>query len=198
MKKLHDIEEAAWPTLGSHMVRKALKGRGNIQEKRPSRLAMTPDIMWLLKNKLAKSRLSLVKKRLIWAAACTLFVGSLRSGETLPSNKLVFVKGATLLNKHISKETRYIDGSNRSFLRLFLEAPKEDRTGRGVEVELFETVNFFCPVTALQKWKKATPNFLLKNEKKKSAIFCVWSQDTWMLQKVANILALSLPSDASK
>ena len=138
------------------MVRKALKGRGNIQEKRPSRLAMTPDIMWLLKNKLAKSRLSLVKKRLIWAAACTLFVGSLRSGETLPSNKLVFVKGATLLNKHISKETRYINGSNRSFLRLFLEAPKEDRTGRGVEVELFETVNFFCPVTALQKWKEAS------------------------------------------
>ena len=33
---------------------------------------------------------------------------------------------------------------------------------------------------------------------KKIAIFCAWSQDTWMLQKIADMLALSLPSDASK
>ena len=138
------------------MVKRALIGRANTQGTRPSRLAMTPDVMWLLKTKLAKVTIPLVKKRLLWAVACTLFVGSLRSGETLPSNKSVFVKGATLLNKHVSNERKEINGKMKKFIKLYLEAPKEDRAGRGVEVELFETGNFFCPLSAIEKWKQSS------------------------------------------
>ena len=59
-------------------------GRANTQERRAARLAMTPDILWLLKQKLAKAKMPVVKKRLLWATATFLFVGSLRSGEVLP------------------------------------------------------------------------------------------------------------------
>ena len=156
VKKLHDIQDVEWTSRQSKMAKKAIAGRANIQEKKASRLAMTPDVMWLLKTKLAKAVIPLVKKRLIWAVACTLFVGSLRSGETLPSNKTVFVKDATLLNKHVTSESKNIEGQSRKFLKLFLEAPKEDRTGRGVEVELFEINNFFCPVTAWNKWRNSS------------------------------------------
>ena len=156
VKKLHDIEDLAFSGKQARLVKGALTGRANTQGKKPSRLAMTPDVMWLLKTKLAKSLIPLVKKRLLWAVACVLFVGSLRSGETLPSNKSVFVKGSTLLNKHVSQERNEIGGRTRKFLKLYLEAPKEDRAGRGVEVELFETNNFFCPLAAMEKWKQSS------------------------------------------
>ena len=156
MKKLHDIKELKFPNGQAQLVKRAITGRANTQGKKPSRLAMTPDVMWLLKTKLAKAAIPLVKKRLLWAVACTLFVGSLRSGETLPANKSVFVKGATLLNKHVSLERKEINGRMRNFIKLYLEAPKEDKAGRGVEIELFETSNFFCPMAALRKWKQSS------------------------------------------
>ena len=77
-KKLYRIQCMAWPDREPFLVRKV------IQERKPQRLAMTPNILWILKTKLAKARMSLIKKRMIWAMATFLFVGSLQSGEALP------------------------------------------------------------------------------------------------------------------
>ena len=107
-------------------------GRANTQERRAARLAMTPDILWLLKQKLAKAKMPVVKKRLLWATATFLFVGSLRSGEVLPSNKELFVRDATLLNKNVSLETRKIEKEEVTMLKIRLESPKEDRKRQGV------------------------------------------------------------------
>ena len=132
-------------------------GRANTQERRAARLAMTPDILWLLKQKLAKAKMPVVKKRLLWATATFLFVGSLRSGEVLPSNKELFVRDATLLNKNVSLETRKIEKEEVTMLKIRLESPKEDRKRQGVTVELFRLQNsFFCPVTAWMKWKEVS------------------------------------------
>ena len=157
VKKLHEIEEVPFPNCQqAKMVRRALAGRANTQEVKPTRLAVTPDIMWLIKTNLARATMPLQKKRLMWAVACTLFIGSLRAGEILTSNTSVFVKGATLLNKHVRWETKEVGGKRRNFIKLHLEAPKEDKTRRGVEVELYKLENFFCPVTAMAKWKQGS------------------------------------------
>ena len=135
------------------MVKKALTGRGNTQEVRPSRLAITPDVLYLIKTKLSKAKIPLTKKRLIWAVASILFIGSLRVGEILAPSAAIYVRGNSLLNKHVEHLTRTVGGEERNFLKLFLESPKEDKARRGVHVELFSLGNFFCPVEAYTKWK---------------------------------------------
>ena len=112
-------------------MKKAILGRNNTQERKQQRLAMTPDILWILKMKLAKARMPIVKKCLVWAMATFLFIGSLRSGEALPCTKDHFVKNATLLNKHVTLETKQVEGSEVTMLRIF-----------------------FCLVLAWMKWKE--------------------------------------------
>ena len=116
---------------------------------------MTPDILHLLKTKLAMANMNLQRKRLVWAVATFLFVGSLRSGEVLPSNKSVFVKGSTLLNRNVQRVSKEVEGDKVQLLQVMLESPKEDKYGKGVEVELFRIPDsFFCPVTAWRIWRK--------------------------------------------
>ena len=52
---MHGIQGLAWPDKEPLLVKKAILGRNNTQERKPQRLAMTPDILWILKMKLAKS-----------------------------------------------------------------------------------------------------------------------------------------------
>ena len=154
VRKLHELEEFPFPSgRMAGMVKKALTGRGNTQEVRPSRLAITPDVLYLIKTKLAKAKIPLTKKRLIWAVASILFIGSLRVGEILAPSAAIYVRGNSLLNKHVEHLTRMVGGEERNFLKLFLESPKEDKARKGVHVELFSLGNFFCPVEAYTKWK---------------------------------------------
>ena len=92
---------------------------------------MTPDVLWLLKNKLAKANMDLKKKRLLWAAATFLFVGSFRSGEILPTGKSYFAKDTTLRNRNISLLDKVVEGEEARLLEVKLEAPKEDKKRKG-------------------------------------------------------------------
>ena len=128
-----------------------------MQEKRPARLAMTPDVLAILKRNLVKARLPLVEKRLIWAAACFLFVGSLRSGEILPAGKTHFVKDCTLRNQHVTIVKKMVEGEEIEMMEVFLQAPKEDKKRRGVTIELMRLPHaFFCPVKAWKSWREAS------------------------------------------
>ena len=137
-----------------NLVLRALKGRANMQPTTPTRLAVTPDVLWLLKNKLLMANMKASRKRMIWAAATFLFVGSMRAGEILPSGKSSFIKNATLLNNHVKLVERNIEGEIREMLVVHLESPKEDKSKKGVDVELFRLENsFFCPVYAWKRWR---------------------------------------------
>ena len=60
--KLHETENLDWTTKLTPTVKKAVVGQGKTQEKRPSRLVMTPDIMYQLKEQMMKARMPLVKR----------------------------------------------------------------------------------------------------------------------------------------
>ena len=49
VKKLHEVDCVPWQAKRTSMAAKALVGRARTQGEIPSRLAMTPDVMWLLK-----------------------------------------------------------------------------------------------------------------------------------------------------
>ena len=75
VQKLHETENLDCTAKLTPTVKKAVVEWGKTQEKRPSRLVMTPDIMYQLKEQMMKARMPLVKKRLLWCVATTLFVG---------------------------------------------------------------------------------------------------------------------------
>ena len=47
-----------------NLVLRALKGRANMQPTTPTRLAVTPDVLWLLKNKLLMANMRASRKRM--------------------------------------------------------------------------------------------------------------------------------------
>ena len=45
------------------------------------------------------------------------------------------------------------NGKTMKLLRIHLRNPKEQKLAQGVTVELFQTGNFLCPVSAFLKWR---------------------------------------------
>ena len=84
------------------MVKRALIGPANTQGTRPSRLAMTPDVMWLLKTKLAKATIPLVKKRLLWWSEAFLNYCKLGRGNRLNDQAKLMEDMANTAQKWIS------------------------------------------------------------------------------------------------
>ena len=87
----------------------------------------TPATLLLLKHKIKEANWALVKKRLIWAIATTMFVGSFRISEVLAAYSHTHAKDSTLLNQDISEHTENIAGDNRNFLKVRLHNLREDR-----------------------------------------------------------------------
>ena len=62
----------------SPWVKKIIQGMKNLEEERPSRLAVTPSILRQIRSALERSQWSRERRRLFWATCCLLFHGSLR------------------------------------------------------------------------------------------------------------------------
>ena len=155
VKKLHELKGVTMTSRLPNLTAKALKGRANTQAKTPTRLAVTPDVLWLLKTKLHMANMRATRKKMIWAAATFLFVGSMRAGEILPSSKSTYIRNGTLLNDHVMLVKKKVEGKEVEMLVVHLEAPKEDKTRKGVDVELFRLEeSFFCPVHAWKRWRE--------------------------------------------
>ena len=154
IKKLHQMNGLAWQAGSAILVKAALKGRHNTQPKEKVRLPITPATLLLLKHKIKQAKWSLVKRRLVWAVATTLFVGSFRVSEVLAAHSHSHIRDCTLINENISEHSENIAGAERRFLKVRLNNPKEDRNRQGAEVELFELPDlFFDPVYAFRKWR---------------------------------------------
>ena len=127
IKKIHKMNGFDWSAGSATLVKAAIKGRHNTQAKAKTRLPVTPATLLLLKHKIKEANWALVKKRLIWAIATTMFVGSFRISEVLAAYSHTHAKDSTLLNQDISEHTENIAGDNRNFLKVRLRNPKEDR-----------------------------------------------------------------------
>ena len=157
IRKIHTMSGLPWLAGSSTLTNAAIKGRQNTQAKTKARLPITPATLLLLKHKIREANWTMVKKRLIWAVSCTLFVGSFRVSEILAAKSNIHVLNNTLLNKHVQECTENISGAQRNFLKVLLENPKEDRNRLGVHVELFELPGlFFDPVKAVRQWRAAS------------------------------------------
>ena len=116
-----------WNTGSATLVKASIKGRHNTQAEVKTRLPITPATLLLLKHRIKEVNWALVKKRLIWAIATTMFVESFWISKVLVAYSHTHVKDSTLLNQDISEHTKNITGDNRNFLKVRLHNPREDR-----------------------------------------------------------------------
>ena len=117
------------------------------------RLAMTTPLLKLLKKLLSMNKMSLVRKRMIWAVCTLAFHGSFRIHELLSRNETTFDPSTTLLGKDVRLVKTKVGGVEEEILVVHLKSPKEQRLSAGVNVELFSTGTFSCPVSAWKKWR---------------------------------------------
>ena len=150
MLNLNPPEDSVW-------LRQALKGLGNnANPNKFKRLAMTPDLMLLLKNRIAQSGWELLKMRLVWLLASFLFNGSLRPCEALCATTNRYLEDSTLRPCDITPHKVIIDGVVSEVLVIRLANTKETRSVSETLIELPQTRNFLCPVLAYSKWKETS------------------------------------------
>ena len=127
----------------------AKKRSEGIDRRRP----ITPDILRLLKARVAESNMRGVDQRLIWSVSSIIFHGAFRIHELVCKVEGSFDPDFTLLGSDILIVSGSQDNPQDS-LQLRIKAPKEDKAGNSIIVDVYETSNDLCPVTAFKKWKQ--------------------------------------------
>ena len=131
----------------------------SIQDKsrvKMERLPVTPDVLLVLKKKLAASSHSESMKRLIWLTCTLLFNLSMRPGELLVQTRSQYVPGSTVLLSDVNMGTVVVDGKSVNTLTLRLRNCKEMRSGGNTVLETFQSNKFFCSYTAMTKYLHTT------------------------------------------
>lgn len=163
IRQLHLARGCEAPVLRSNIVNQLIKGKSNMEtaDKRMAsytsaveRKPITPDILLLLKARLAESDLAVTDKRMLWAVATSLFFGAFRGSELLARNESVFDPAFTLLAEDV-KVIREGTGGQDEAVQFMLKHPKEEKIGKAVLVEVYQSRADICPVRAFKKWRNA-------------------------------------------
>ena len=120
--------------------------RNKVEKRKP----ITLDILVTLKTKLAEAELCGRDQRLVWTVSSILFHGAFRIHELLCKVQGSFDPDFTLLGKDIEEKTQ----GGQGVLQLRIKAPKEQKAGKSVIVDVYETGSELCPVRAFRKWRK--------------------------------------------
>ena len=147
------IEERFTRSERIKVILKGIKHRditGKRQAGKESRKPITPEILSVLKERIADTDFLGRDQRMIWSVCSVLFHGAFRVHELLCKKSGSFDPDFTLLGRDI--ELAVEDGGG--VLRIRIKAPKEERVGKSVIVDVYETGTLLCPVRAFKKWQK--------------------------------------------
>ena len=163
VRQLHIMKGVDPPKLRTELVSLALKGKAHKDaaarrsQGTGERQPITPDILLLLKARLKSSDLQPVDKRLVWTVCTTTFFGAFRGAELLCRTEKNFDPAYTLLAEDVALLSNSETGDTS--LQFRIKAPKEDKAGRSVIVDVFQAREEICPVSAYKKWKALGPPF---------------------------------------
>ena len=160
--KFHTLEGFEEPKLKTPLIKQVIKGKQNKEaiSKRATnqqgRLAMTVEVMSLLLGKIRKWQEKSNKKRLVWAVATMAFFGGVRIHEILARHESFFDPDFTLLGEDIKMTTWNNQSRLVNILEVTIKAPKENKKGQNIVIDIFETDNELCPIYAFEQWKNGT------------------------------------------
>ena len=117
-------------------------------EGKTGRHAMTPDLMWSLKLGLSKSTLTRSRRRIIWAVSTICWAGALRIHEALARTADSYDPLTTMTVADVKLGVAEVRGVKMEILKVHLKHPKEERLSAGVNLDVFESKDFMCPVKA--------------------------------------------------
>jgi len=155
---LHLVKGIEPPNIRSAAVRMVLKGKGHmdsIQDRaitKAKRLPMTLNLMRLLNAKIRNWDQTDDTKLLTWAVCTAAFHGSFRIHEILTKESKTFDPDFTLLGRDVRMTSSSSSGEPGRRLSFYLKSPKEDKIGKTVIVDVYETLGSTCPVKAFRKW----------------------------------------------
>jgi len=159
VKKLHEIRGLEEPKLRSGLINQIIKGKKNEEavNKRnldnKGRLPVTLTVLKILKETIRKSQLHLDMKLLVWAVSTVAFHGSFRIHEILCRVEGEYDPDFTLLDSDVKiKIFKNDKGQERKVLLVSVKCPKEDKAGKIVIVDVYETDGPTCPVKAFCRW----------------------------------------------
>jgi len=160
IRQLHILDGIDPPNLRPEVVKLILKGiehkdnassRGGAGD---NRIPMTRDLMKILKGKVIDWEQDWDMKLLVWAVCTLAFHGAFRIHELLCQTESFFDPQYTLLTENLTRST---DSSGKGILHIKLNCPKEQRNGKAVIVDVFESSDSICPVKAFGKWATRQP-----------------------------------------
>ena len=156
IRQLHVERGLPTDNIRTDRVRTLLKGlkNKNLAEDRKEgvekRKPITTDILLVLKGKLAEADMNGRDQRLVWTVSSILFHGAFRVHELLCKKQSSFDPDFTLLGRDVKLVTQ----GGREVLQLRIKAPKEQKVGKDVIVDVYSTDSELCPVRAFKKWIK--------------------------------------------
>ena len=156
IRQLHVERGLPTDNIRTDRVRTILKGlkNKNLAEDRKEgvekRKPITTDILLVLKGKLAEADMNGRDQRLVRTVSSILFHGAFRVHELLCKKQSSFDPDFTLLGRDVKLVTQ----GGREVLQLKIKAPKEQKVGKDVIVDVYSTDTELCPVRAFKKWSK--------------------------------------------
>ena len=147
----HGLEQTVIRTERVNIVLKGLRNKDNTckrREKVGGRRPVTGEVLELLKTRLQCSEMRGRDQRMVWTVCSLLYHGAFRVHELLCNKAGSFDPDFTLLDRDIQVRG---EGAARS-LQVMIKAPKEDKKGKVVIVDVYQTSTAICPVQAFVKW----------------------------------------------
>ena len=153
-KSIHNLKHLDSSVFSSSFVKSLIRGAENLeiysQLARSSRRVFTLQALKILGHNLASSGWPKDWIKVVWAASCCAFFGSLRLGEILPCSESKFLKQEVLL-------WRDVFFSGKGHIILHIKCSKS-RTKGGESVDIFSFPGHgCCPVKALLGLKNSHP-----------------------------------------
>ena len=159
--KFHVLNGFEAPLLKTPLIKQVIKGKQNKESilrrttGQNGRLAVTIDVMTLLLDKIKKWDTPSNRKRLVWSVATMAFFGGVRIHEILAKNESFFDPDFTLLGHDIKMTTWHNCAKAIKILEVTIKAPKENKNGQDIVIDIFESDNELCPVYAFEQWKNS-------------------------------------------
>ena len=152
------------PVLREPIVKLILKGQSNwdmVRKKisgQVGRLPVSKKVLLLIKKMIQKQTLPQAEKLLVWAVSTVLWNGSFRVHELLGRVQQEYDPLTTLLWEDVRERKVVVDGATVTAIAFKIKLPKVDKVGIRDNVEVYwtEGLKFNFPVTAFQRWRRAS------------------------------------------